>query len=182
MSRYVKFEFAAHSQLQETSPATSATSATQQDKSSESSKSSTGVPPLSRYFAPEEMIQDIATVERGDLPDGDRGLATPATPATQEGQSSRSSRNSTLSPLDTRSTTTTPCQPARTGRRKDSSNEGAPQLIPVIPPLSRWPNSPGACYACGTTRRWRSVYGAVVCAQCHPPADAALVAEWEGVA
>jgi hypothetical protein len=28
---------------------------------------------------------------------------------------------------------------------------------------------PGACYACGTTRRWRSVYGAVVCAKCHPP-------------
>ena len=27
-----------------------------------------------------------------------------------------------------------------------------------------------ACYACSTTRRWRSVYGAVVCAQCHPPA------------
>jgi hypothetical protein len=31
-------------------------------------------------------------------------------------------------------------------------------------------------------RRWRSVYGAVVCARCHPPADAALVAGWEGVA
>jgi hypothetical protein len=40
--------------------------------------------------------------------------------------------------------------------------------------------APGACYACGTMRRWRSVYDAVVCAQCHPPADAALVAAWEG--
>ena len=39
---------------------------------------------------------------------------------------------------------------------------------------------PGACYACGATRRWRSVYGAVVCVKCHPPAEAALVA-WEGV-
>jgi hypothetical protein len=37
---------------------------------------------------------------------------------------------------------------------------------------------PGACYACGTTRRWRSVYGVVVCARCHPPADAALVTGW----
>jgi hypothetical protein len=30
------------------------------------------------------------------------------------------------------------------------------------------------------TRRWRSVYGAVVCARCHPTADAALMA-WETV-
>jgi hypothetical protein len=28
---------------------------------------------------------------------------------------------------------------------------------------------PGACYACGATRRWKSVYGAIVCARCHPP-------------
>jgi hypothetical protein len=32
------------------------------------------------------------------------------------------------------------------------------------------------------TWRWRSVYGAVVCARCHPPAEAALVAAWEGEA
>ena len=31
-------------------------------------------------------------------------------------------------------------------------------------------------------RRWRSVYGAAVCAQCHPPADVAPVAVWEGEA
>ena len=31
-------------------------------------------------------------------------------------------------------------------------------------------------------RRWRSVYGAVVGAQCHRPAEAALVAGWEGEA
>jgi hypothetical protein len=31
-------------------------------------------------------------------------------------------------------------------------------------------------------RRWRSVYSAVVCVKCHPPADAALVAPWEGAA
>src|SRR5262245_24972318 len=29
-------------------------------------------------------------------------------------------------------------------------------------------------------RCWRSIYGAVVCARCHPPADVALVAGWEG--
>jgi hypothetical protein len=34
------------------------------------------------------------------------------------------------------------------------------------------------CYACGTTRRWRSIHGAVVCGTCHPPADTQLVAEW----
>jgi hypothetical protein len=182
MREYVKFNFDAEAQLQETIPATPATLATPQEQSSKSSESSTEVPPLSRYFTPEEMVQDVADGEKGDLHDGDRGLATVATPATQEGQSSGSSRSSTLSPLDTRSTMTTPCQHARTGHRKDSSNAGAPQLIPVIPPLSRWPNSPGACHACGTRRRWRSVYGSVVCARCHPPADAALVADWEGEA
>jgi hypothetical protein len=181
MREYVKFNFDAEAQLQETIPATSATPATPQEQSSKSSESSTEVPPLSRYCTPEEMVQGSAEVERGDLHDGDRGLATVATPATQEGQSSGSSRSSTLSPLDTRSTMTTPCQHARIGRRRDSSNAGAPQLILGIPPISRWPNSSSACYACGTTRRWRSVYGAVVCARCHPPADAALVAAGEGV-
>jgi hypothetical protein len=182
MREYVKFDCDAEAQLWETIPATPATPATPQEQSSESSRSSTEVPPLSRYCTPKEIVQGIADMERGDLHDSDRGLATVATPATQERQSSESSRSSTLSPLDTRSTMTTPCQHARTGHRKDSSNAGAPQLIPVIPPLSRWPNSPGACHACGTRRRWRSVYGSVVCARCHPPADAALVADWEGEA
>ena len=31
-------------------------------------------------------------------------------------------------------------------------------------------------------RRWRSVYGAVVCARCHPPASPTLGAAWEDVA
>jgi hypothetical protein len=30
------------------------------------------------------------------------------------------------------------------------------------------------------TRCWRSIYGAVVCARCHPSADVALVEGWEG--
>jgi len=38
---------------------------------------------------------------------------------------------------------------------------------------------PGACYACGTRSRWRSVYGAMICARCHPPADAILVEDLE---
>jgi len=185
MSEYVKFDCDAEVQLQEAPLATSATAATPQEKSSESSISSMEVPPLSRYCTPQEMVQGMADVERGDQYDGDRSLATFATPATQEGQSSgssESSRNSNLSLLDTRSTTPTLCQHARTGRRKESSNEGKPQLIPVIPSISHWPNSYSACYTCGMTRRWRSIYGAVVCARCHPPPDAALVVAWEGEA
>jgi hypothetical protein len=108
------------------------------------------------------------------------GLATVATPATQEGQSSGSTDSSTLSPLDMRSTTTPLYQHARTGRCRDRSNEGEPQFILVIPPISCWPNNLGACYACGATLRWRSVYGAVVCAKCLPPASPELVAAWEG--
>jgi hypothetical protein len=42
-----------------------------------------------------------------------------------------------------------------------------------------------ASAAAQTRRLWynaalAAIYGAVVCAQCHPPADAALVAAWEG--
>src|SRR5262249_47209453 len=110
----------------------------------------------------------------------DRVCATFATSATQEGQSSGSSTSSHLPPLDTRSTTTPLYQHARTGHLKDRSNAGAPQLIPGIPPISRWLNSSRACYACGTTRRWRSISNVVACVRCHPPADTALVA-WEGV-
>ena len=36
------------------------------------------------------------------------------------------------------------------------------------------------CHCCHGTRHWRSIYGAVVCARCHPPAAAPLVAAWAG--
>jgi hypothetical protein len=179
MREYVKFDVDAAMRNQDIPLATFATFATPQKESSKSSESSTAVPPISRYCTPEEMVQGSVDGEKGEFHDDDRGLATFATPATQERQSSGSSRSSTLSPLDTRSPMTPPCQPARTGCRKDSSNAGAPQLSSVIPPMSHWPNSSRACYACGGTRRWRSVYGVAVCAQCHPPADTVLVAAWE---
>jgi P4 family phage/plasmid primase-like protien len=35
-----------------------------------------------------------------------------------------------------------------------------------------------ACFACESTRFWKSVHGSVVCAMCHPPRNGALVAEW----
>jgi hypothetical protein len=37
------------------------------------------------------------------------------------------------------------------------------------------------CRSCYGTRRWRSVYGAVVCVRCHPPASPTLVAGWEDI-
>jgi hypothetical protein len=36
-----------------------------------------------------------------------------------------------------------------------------------------WP-----CYACHARLFWVSVYGAVICARCHPPANRGLVREW----
>jgi|RhiMetdeSRZDD1v2_1073273.scaffolds.fasta_scaffold93123_2 hypothetical protein len=35
------------------------------------------------------------------------------------------------------------------------------------------------CPCCMGTRRWRSLYSVLICGTCHPPADAALVADWE---
>jgi hypothetical protein len=71
------------------------------------------------------------------------------------------------------------CPHARIGRCADGTAEAEPRSSLSTQLIPQWPDSPGACYACGTTRRWRSVYGAVICARCHPPADAALVAAWE---
>jgi hypothetical protein len=36
----------------------------------------------------------------------------------------------------------------------------------------------GPCFACHSTRRWLSVYGAVICGECHPPASLELVERW----
>lgn len=46
-------------------------------------------------------------------------------------------------------------------------------------PARPGPTSP-VCRACGSRRFWRSIYGVVVCAGCHPPAAPDLVAEWMG--
>ena len=50
----------------------------------------------------------------------------------------------------------------------------------VVPLYAVWVE--GGLNVCGTTQRWRSVYGAIVCVECHPPADAALVTGWGGEA
>ena len=36
------------------------------------------------------------------------------------------------------------------------------------------------CWLCHGTRRWRSVYGVLICTKCHPPADEALAVGWVG--
>ena len=36
----------------------------------------------------------------------------------------------------------------------------------------------GPCFSCHSTQRWLSIYGAVICAICHPPADSSTVARW----
>lgn len=34
------------------------------------------------------------------------------------------------------------------------------------------------CCGCGSLKWWLSIYGATICARCHPPASAALVVRW----
>jgi hypothetical protein len=74
------------------------------------------------------------------------------------------------------------CPHAHSGRCGDGTAEDEPRRVLVTQPMPYWPNSPGACYACGTTRRWRSLYGVLICGMCHPPTNAALVAAWESEA
>jgi hypothetical protein len=38
----------------------------------------------------------------------------------------------------------------------------------------------GPCFSCQTQRFWISVYGAVICGECHPPVSASLVDRWIG--
>jgi hypothetical protein len=61
----------------------------------------------------------------------------------------------------------------------DSSSQHIEELETCSVAWGFW-EPPDACYACGTMRRWRSIYGAVVCVRCHPPPDVAAVAAWEG--
>lgn len=35
---------------------------------------------------------------------------------------------------------------------------------------------PGPCHWCGASRWWRSIYGRLICGQCHPPGGPELVA------
>ncbi|MBC7105471.1 MAG: hypothetical protein H5T97_06010 [Firmicutes bacterium] len=51
-----------------------------------------------------------------------------------------------------------------------------PGPAPVDLPPSLRPH--GTCFACGGSRWWVSVRGAVVCGTCHPPPDPSLVARW----
>jgi hypothetical protein len=57
-------------------------------------------------------------------------------------------------------------------------------VSPVLPLDAALEASAAAwrCHCCQGTRRWRSIYGAVVCARCHPPASPALVTGWAGEA
>jgi len=40
--------------------------------------------------------------------------------------------------------------------------------------------APAECYWCKRSTWWRSIYGVVICAACHPPVVPELVAEWIG--
>src|SRR5215831_8146187 len=93
--QYVQAAFAAQTPLQETTPAPLAISATPQGNRSTKSKKSTAVPPASRSSTPAAMGQSMADGERGDLPDGDRGLAPLAISATPQGKRSTNSKKST---------------------------------------------------------------------------------------
>lgn len=68
-------------------------------------------------------------------------------------------------------------------RRKSGGAEAEGETgEPTPPPDCRAVSTPRVCYRCGGARFWRSVYGAVVCATCHPPATPELVAEYVCVA
>ena len=72
------------------------------------------------------------------------------------------------------------CLHARIGRCGDGTAEDEPWRVLVTQPMSHWPNSLSVCYACGATRRWRSIYSVLICTKCHPPADEALAVGWVG--
>ena len=37
-----------------------------------------------------------------------------------------------------------------------------------------------SCFSCGSTERWLSIHGAIVCVVCHPPAHPSLIKAWLG--
>lgn len=57
------------------------------------------------------------------------------------------------------------------------SGQGEARAIAVgITLLSLQPD--GTCYCCKGSRWWLSRYGVLICATCHPPAVASIVARW----
>jgi len=45
-------------------------------------------------------------------------------------------------------------------------------------PSSTSPQIPNPCYACGSTKFWKTKFNNTVCAICHPPASEGEVLEW----
>ena len=85
----------------------------------------------------------------------------------------------------------TPSQPDPLTRTRGISEKGEKGLLPTLTRESPagGPSSvdrPGQiltgerlgrrCYACGSDTFWCSVYGPVICSNCHPPASNSLVA------
>jgi hypothetical protein len=50
------------------------------------------------------------------------------------------------------------------------------ETVETAPPARELPT--GRCYACKGWLFWVSIYGAVRCAACHPPANPSLVRRW----
>lgn len=48
-----------------------------------------------------------------------------------------------------------------------------PEALPPVVDTAR-----EACWICEGTKLWESIYGAVTCGLCHPPADVRLVRRW----
>ena len=53
-----------------------------------------------------------------------------------------------------------------------------PEVLRLLRKEQRAGSSQIVCYSCRSRRFWRSIYGPVTCAVCHPPAAEHLVQEW----
>jgi hypothetical protein len=54
----------------------------------------------------------------------------------------------------------------------------APGYEGLTTPFDELPKQPTPCRYPGHRRRWRSIYGMLLCGTCQPPADKKLVAGW----
>jgi hypothetical protein len=74
-------------------------------------------------------------------------------------------------------------RPSTDGRMTDQEQPLEQPVVPCLPPtrgegMKLFPLT-WHCPCCKGTRRWRSIYGVLICGTCHPPGDLALVAGWE---
>jgi hypothetical protein len=110
-------------------------------------------------------LLDVAKAVRADAP----------APSAGERESEPLTRTPSVTPAPERRAAS---EPSRPNTKRESAQRFGAAVEPVGDPLAGIVLPTRRCQACNSWLYWVSVYGAVVCVTCHPPANRDLVKTW----